>query len=294
MCGTLALQRWNIALTFVCQWRSHSSSAMSSSCSYVRWWAALLTSTSTRPNVSTVCATSERQCSASARSPRTSSHAPACTLDPVSGDLCIVVLLEVRGHDICALARERDRNGAADAAVRAGNHRDLADQPVMPLVALLAMIRGRLHRRDPPRRILLLLLDRLAHHLSSPNHGARLHGLSPHPRHSSNTGPEVSDRLVEQTTDGRRRTAGGRDLLQPLTPPERASMSPADSSDTSPVTASGSPAFVAASLRSRGSPPARSRARTRPAAAAGRVPARPRDAARPRRRAPRRSRDAAR
>src|SRR3954454_25128759 len=53
-CGTAALLRWKIALRLIASVRSHSSSGISSSELRVIWNAALLTSTSTRPNFSTV------------------------------------------------------------------------------------------------------------------------------------------------------------------------------------------------------------------------------------------------
>src|SRR5215218_7556389 len=43
MCGTAALQRWNIADRFVAMVKSHSSSGISSRDSRVIWYAALLT-----------------------------------------------------------------------------------------------------------------------------------------------------------------------------------------------------------------------------------------------------------
>src|SRR3954466_16416369 len=67
--GTAAWQRWNIARMFVRKTKSSSSGGMSRNDSYDIWYAALLTSTSSRPSSSMVRPTSERQCSRSPTSP---------------------------------------------------------------------------------------------------------------------------------------------------------------------------------------------------------------------------------
>ena len=73
MCGSAALVTWKKAPRFVAIVRSHSSSGISSRLSRTIWKAALFTSTSTRPNSSTVRATRSRQFAGSVRSPGTTS-----------------------------------------------------------------------------------------------------------------------------------------------------------------------------------------------------------------------------
>ena len=96
-------------------------SSIDSACS---WKAALLTSTSSRPNASHRLARPP-----SAQNARVlhvagdQQAAPALGLDAALRLLGVVVLVEVGDGDVGALAREQHRDRAADARVAAGDDR---------------------------------------------------------------------------------------------------------------------------------------------------------------------------
>jgi len=69
----------------------------------------------------------------------------------------VVVLLEIRDEDVGALARERERDRAADAAIAARDERDPVQELARPLVRLLAVVGPRLHLRLAAGRGLRLL-----------------------------------------------------------------------------------------------------------------------------------------
>jgi hypothetical protein len=117
--------------------------------------AALLTRTSIRPNSATAVSMTDRQCSASARSPAQHRLA-AGLLYPAGGLPRIIVLVEVGDEHVGAFPGKRDRHGPPNAAIRASDHGGLASQPPRPPVALLAVIRLRVHLAGPARRLLLL------------------------------------------------------------------------------------------------------------------------------------------
>ena len=67
-----------------------------------------------------------------------------------------LLLGQVGERDIGALAGIRDRDGAADAGVTAGDQCLASLEPAAALVGLLAVIRHRLHVARQPGRLLLL------------------------------------------------------------------------------------------------------------------------------------------
>src|SRR5688572_18457721 len=74
MCGIASLVRTNIAVRLVATVKSHSSSVISSSESWLIWYAALFTRMSTLPNASTAFGMIVLQCARSEMSPATSTH----------------------------------------------------------------------------------------------------------------------------------------------------------------------------------------------------------------------------
>ena len=81
---------------------------------------------------------------------------PAGLADPAGGVLGVLLLAQVADGDVRALARVGDRDRLADAAVRAGDQRDLAIEPPAAAVALLAVVGARVHRLGLAGRPLLL------------------------------------------------------------------------------------------------------------------------------------------
>src|SRR3712207_5369377 len=81
---------------------------------------------------------------------------PAGLPDVLRGVLSVLVLVEVRNQDVGALPGEGDRDGAADAAVAAGDDRRLAGQPAGTAVALLPVVGLRCHLPQRPGDVLLL------------------------------------------------------------------------------------------------------------------------------------------
>jgi hypothetical protein len=77
--------------------------------------------------------------------------------DHPHGLLRVRMLVEVRDQNVGPLARERERYGAPDAAVPAGDERRLALQAAVPAVALLAVVGPGLHISLESRRLLRLL-----------------------------------------------------------------------------------------------------------------------------------------
>src|SRR5690349_3189623 len=74
--------------------------------------------------------------------------------DPVARDTGVGFLFgKVADEDVGAFAREGDGDGAADAAVAAGDQRLPTGEPPEPRVRGLAMIGGRVHFRVEPRRL---------------------------------------------------------------------------------------------------------------------------------------------
>ena len=98
--------------------------------------AALLTRMSSRPKASTRRATASWQNASSPMSPAIAMQRRPCVLDQALGRLGVLVLVEVDDRDVGALLGEGDRDRAADAAVAAGDQRDLAVElaggPVVP------------------------------------------------------------------------------------------------------------------------------------------------------------------
>ena len=86
-------------------------------------FAALLTTTSSRPKCSTARSTSRRHC---ATSPVSVGTASACTPSrlELADDLVEVVGPPGRDHDVAAVARERERGRTADAGTDPGDDRE--------------------------------------------------------------------------------------------------------------------------------------------------------------------------
>ena len=98
---------------------------------------ALLTRMSSPPSSSTVCLTARSQKSLSPRSP-----AMVIALRPSFSTIClrlrrVVMLAQIEDRDVGAFAREQGGDRAADAAVGAGDQRDLALQPAGTRIARL-------------------------------------------------------------------------------------------------------------------------------------------------------------
>ena len=127
-CGRQALVRWNMPKMLVRKVRSSCAAVMSSSRSCGCCSAALLTSTSRRPKVSTALPTASRQKLSSPMSPGDRDAAPARPPRPGRGSPRVVVLVEIEDRDVGALLGEADRDRAADAAVAAADQRDLAGE----------------------------------------------------------------------------------------------------------------------------------------------------------------------
>src|SRR5690606_117828 len=84
-------------------------------------------------------------------------RAPALGLDVALHLLGVLVLLEVEDRHVGALLREVDRHGAADAAVAAGDRRDLALELAAGPVGLALVARRRDHLLLAPALPALLL-----------------------------------------------------------------------------------------------------------------------------------------
>ena len=81
---------------------------------------------------------------------------------PASSTSCLVSAassssFQYEHSDVGALAREGERDGAADARVGAGDQRDLVAQAAVADVRVLAVVGQRLHVGLAARRLLLLL-----------------------------------------------------------------------------------------------------------------------------------------
>ena len=80
--------------------------------------------------------------------------------DHALGLVRVLVLVQVRDDDIGAFTCERERHGAADPAVGAGDHGDAPLQAAEPAVGFLAVIRSGRHVPLASRVRLLLLRER--------------------------------------------------------------------------------------------------------------------------------------
>src|SRR4051812_44937430 len=81
---------------------------------------------------------------------------PAGGLDHPGGLLRVGLLAQVGDEDVGPLAGEGQRHGPADAAVAAGDDCGLSFELARPFVALLAIVRLRVHLGLEARRVLLL------------------------------------------------------------------------------------------------------------------------------------------
>ena len=96
---------------------------------------ALLTSMSSRPNVSMTFCTAASQNALSPRSPGTRIARRPSPSTICLGLLGVVMLAQIEDRDVGAFAGVERGDRAADAAVGAGDDRDLALEPVRPGVA---------------------------------------------------------------------------------------------------------------------------------------------------------------
>jgi len=79
-------------------------------------------------------------------------------LYPAHALACIFLFRKIGDKDIGSLARERNGDGPANAAVASGDDGHLAGEAAESLVGLLAMIWLWVHRRGVTRHLGLLLL----------------------------------------------------------------------------------------------------------------------------------------
>ena len=128
--------------------------------------AALLTRMSSRPNsFDRLLAPRRWQNSSSPMSPAIASSArPSCFDQRFASRRASSCSFEIDDRDVGAFAGERDRHGAADAAVAAGDQRHLAFSLPVPRV-VRRVIRPRVHWRFAARLVLLLLwgLEAITH-----------------------------------------------------------------------------------------------------------------------------------
>ena len=136
--------------------RSRCESICSNFSTCLPWKAALFTSRSMRPK-SRAAVSINRALRLFGQIPGDEHHAPARFLDQATGLARIFVLVPVRDHDVRPFACKRERHGAADPAVRPGDHRHLVFQPTESFVRRFAVVRTGLHRRLAAWRLLLLL-----------------------------------------------------------------------------------------------------------------------------------------
>src|SRR5581483_8259812 len=104
---------------------------------------------------------------------------PPRLLEPARGLTRVVVLLEVGDGDVGALACKRDRHSPPDPAVRARGKRPLPLEPPVAHIALLAVIRRRLHLVGATGRPLLLSQHLIGHGSVLPTRGLRKHARPP-------------------------------------------------------------------------------------------------------------------
>ena len=111
------------------------------------WKAALLTSTSSRPNALTVRSTALTAIGALRNVARDRYAAASFGLDSLLRQLCVPAFVQVEDRDIRALARKQHGDCTADAGIAAGDQRDLAFELLRPEVERCIVERRRLDLR---------------------------------------------------------------------------------------------------------------------------------------------------
>ena len=146
--GSASRHSQNVALRFVRSVRSHSSVGMSSIVSRRCWNAALLTSTSRRPNPSRAIATTPAAMRFILQVSRRRDRASAGSLHQRDGSAGVLGFRQVGHHHVRALVCEGDSDRLADAAIGTRDDRREAGESAATDVGRFPMVRGRVQQID--------------------------------------------------------------------------------------------------------------------------------------------------